>query len=59
MCDGDERIRKLSAAEEREMHVHTIEELLAIRGHLQDELLRILAMLTSADPELQVGGPLR
>ena len=54
MDEGDERIKRLSAAVEREMHLPRIMELLAIRGHLQDELLRIHDMLVEVDRDLMV-----
>ena len=54
MDEGDERIKKLNLAVEREMHLPRIKELLAIRGHLQDELLRIHDMIVEVDSDLSV-----
>lgn len=55
MNDTDRRIALFSLADEREMHQAQIEELLGIRGHLQNELLRIHDLLAAdTDGELQV-----
>lgn len=56
MDETDEKIRNLSQVEEREMHVGRVNELMGLRAHLQDELLRIEAMLAEDDPELEVRG---
>jgi hypothetical protein len=54
MDENDEQVRTLSQVEERELHLQRVTELMGLRGHLQDELLRIEAMLAEDDPELAV-----
>lgn len=54
MDETDERIRTLSQVEEREMHLPRVTELMGLRAHLQDELLRIENMLSEDDPNLDV-----
>ena len=53
----DEADRKIDAArttEDQEAVYRQIKELVGLRGHLQDELLRIEAMLAADDPKLEV-----
>ena len=56
MDETDDKVSTLSALEpeERESFKGRIEDLLGLRGHLQDELLRIQAMFADEDPELKV-----
>ena len=55
MGETDGRIQLLSQACEKDLHRNTIQELLGLRGHIQDELLRIERMLTQDDAKLKVG----
>jgi hypothetical protein len=50
----EERVALLYEASERDLHLPTIQQLLALRHHLYDELLRIQDMLAADDPDLQV-----
>ena len=54
MDETDESVCLYSQTEERHTHLLKITELLGLRGHLQDELLRIEKMLAEDDPELKV-----
>ena len=56
MDETDDKVTTLSSLDpdEREQFQARIEELLGLRAHLQDELLRIQAMFADFDPELMV-----
>ena len=54
MAETDEMIRSWTACEEAHQKYVRLKELLGLRGHLQDELLRIEAMLAEDDQELRV-----
>ena len=57
MGETDDKVRGFTQSAERAEHHTRIKELLGLRGHLQDELLRIEAMLAEDDPDLKVTAP--
>ena len=54
MAETDEQIHSWTACEGAQNKYVRLKELLGLKGHLQDELLRIEAMLAEDDPELKV-----
>ena len=55
MDETDETIKTMRSVTEPDEHLYKrIVELLGLRGHLQDELLRIQSMLAEGDPQLRV-----
>ena len=54
MEETDKKIQAYSGCPDRAAVLDRLTELMGLRGHLQDELLRIQTMLTDDDPELKV-----
>ena len=54
MEETDRRIQVMSEVTDRGSVFDQMTEALGLRGHLQDELLRIMAMLAAEDPDLNV-----
>lgn len=54
MHETDANIHQISRSEDRENLLTVLQELLGLRGHMQDELLRIEKMLAADDPNLTV-----
>jgi len=54
MLEQDESLRVVSQMPERDQYSVHIQEILGVRGHLNNELLRIQQMLAANDPRMKV-----
>ena len=54
MSETDQRISNFAAVSDQDQVYDQLKDLMGLRGHLQDEILRIQAMMSQDDPGLNV-----